>query len=169
MEKDKVSLNLNSNNYGVIIGEVKGKNAKTVLFESFRNIKQNANMCVLGVPGEGMSFNKRIDNLPNTPIKNTAEIIVKYQAGMDRSASEEGNTIIIDPTGEGAYKNLIECLSGKMIKIDPTNCSFINPLEIIDSKTNKYNKLVHKSQKLLNEKKYKKAYKVMAKMKKLEI
>lgn len=101
MGKDKVSLNLNSNNYGVIIGEAKEENAKTALFESFRNNKQNANMCVLGVPGEGMSFNK---------------------------------------------------------KIDLANCSFINSFEIMDSKTNKYNKLVHKAQKLLNEKKYKKAY-----------
>lgn len=82
----------------------------------------------------------------------------------ENNTSEVVRTIILDPEEE--YKELIEGLGGKLIKINPNGSTFINPLEIINSKIDR---LADKAKKLLNEKKYVKAYKTLSKIKKLEI
>lgn len=71
---------------------------------------------------------------------------------------DEVKTIVVHPEEE--YKKLEEELGGKVVSIDHSKCTFINPFEIVNSKVER---LKYKAKDLLRRKKYKKAYKTMRK------
>lgn len=71
--------------------------------------------------------------------------------------------IVVDPENE--YKELIHAFGGQPITIKPNSYTSFNPFDVHSIKVQK---LKSKAQKLLQEKKYTKAYKTLSKIKNLK-
>lgn len=104
-------------------------------------------------------------------IENTDKevILQEYKSQSTKSLEPgkigEGNKIvIIDP--EDKYKNLAKILEGEIINIDlsKSKCGWINPFTGESSRTEK---LKEKAKKAIKSRKYKKAYRLLKKVKKL--